>query len=267
MGGLKDKMPTTYKTMLIATLALSGIPPFAGFFSKDSILWGAFVAHPLLWGVGVLASLMTAFYMFRLVFLTFHGTTRLSQEEAGHIHEAPRVMTVPLLILAILSLVGGLIGIPHLLGHGLDRFGDFLHPVFADLPVQETGNQVAYEWITLLTSVAIAVVGIAYARKVYVVKATVPGFDEPTSGLHRLSLHKYYIDELYTRLIIRPTEQLAWVFWKIIDLVLIDGILTIGALIVKGFGSIFRYTQTGVVQNYALIMVIGAVIVLGYLVM
>ena len=267
MGGLKDKMPTTYKTMLIATLALSGIPPFAGFFSKDSILWGAFVAHPLLWGVGVLAAFMTAFYMFRLVFLTFHGTTRLSSEQAGHIHEAPKLMTVPLLILAVLSLVGGLIGIPELFGHGLDRFGDFLQPVFADLPAHETGHAAAYEWLTLLTSVVIAVVGIAYARKVYVVQGMVPGFDEPASGLHRLSLHKYYIDELYSRIIIKPIEQLAWVFWKIIDLVLIDGILTIGALMVKGFGSIFRYTQTGVVQNYALIMVLGAVIVLGYLVM
>ncbi|MBM3265932.1 MAG: hypothetical protein FJY97_21285 [candidate division Zixibacteria bacterium] len=158
-------------------------------------------------------------------------------------------------------------GIPHLLGNGLDLFGDFLHPVFLSVPEQTMDHMLVYEWITLIASVVVAAGGILYARKVYIGNAVVPGFGETQTGLHRWLLNKYYIDELYDRVIVRPIEQLAWIFWKIVDVVLIDGLLTIGALIVQGIGSLGRYTQTGVVQHYALIMVIGAVIVIGYLVM
>lgn len=262
MGGLKKAMPQTYVTMMIATLAIAGIFPLSGFFSKDAILWGAFVQNKALWGIGVIAAFMTAFYMFRLMFLTFHGNTRLTQEEAGHIKESPVVMTIPLILLAILAAFSGFIGIPII--EGWDRFGQFLAPVFSDVQSETLHYPWTLEIGAMLISVAIAVGGLAVAYLIYVSRNALPGYIEPTGRIHRLLLHKYYVDEIYEACVVNPVRGIAWGFWKIIDVVIIDGLLTVMALLVRGVGGIARYLQTGVVQNYALMMVLGAVLMIWY---
>lgn len=263
MGGLRDLMPVTYKSMLLATLAIAGIAPFAGFFSKDLILLGAFVNAPVLWFVGLVTAVMTAFYMFRLLFMTFGGKTRLTAQESEKVHESSRVMTIPLVLLAILSTVGGFIGIPHVFADGMDRFGGFLAPVFSGLPeapVPSSSVELALMVVTLLLAAA----GIWGAYTVYI--RGNPVFDRLVPrALYTLSLNKFYVDEIYDTLIVGPLRKIAWGFWRIVDNAVIDGGLTLAALTVRGVGSVIRYTQTGVVQNYALIMVVGALVVFAYL--
>jgi len=263
MGGLSSLMPVTYKSMLLATLAIAGIAPFAGFFSKDLILLGAFVNAPVLWVVGLVTAVMTAFYMFRLLFMTFGGKTRLNAQETERVHESSRVMTIPLVILAILSTAGGFIGIPHVFAAGMDRFGGFLAPVFSGLPeapVPSSSVELALMVLTLLLAAA----GIWGAYAVYIRGNTV--FDRLVPrALYTLSLRKFYVDETYDTLIVGPLRKIAWGFWRIVDNVVIDGGLTLAALTVRGLGNVIRYTQTGVVQNYALIMVIGALAVFAYI--
>ena len=263
MGGLSSLMPVTYKSMLLATLAIAGIAPFAGFFSKDLILLGAFVNAPVLWVVGLVTAVMTAFYMFRLLFMTFGGKTRLNARETERVHESSRVMTIPLVILAILSTAGGFIGIPHVFAAGMDRFGGFLAPVFSGLPeapVPSSSVELALMVLTLLLAAA----GIWGAYAVYIRGNTV--FDRLVPrALYTLSLRKFYVDETYDTLIVGPLRKIAWGFWRIVDNVVIDGGLTLAALTVRGLGNVIRYTQTGVVQNYALIMVIGALAVFAYI--
>jgi NADH-quinone oxidoreductase subunit L len=263
MGGLRDLMPVTYKSMLLATLAIAGIAPFAGFFSKDLILLGAFVNAPVLWLVGLATGAMTAFYMFRLLFMTFGGTTRLNAGETEKVHESPRVMIIPLVLLAILSTVGGFIGIPHVFADGMDRFGGFLAPVFSGLPeapVPSSSVELALMVLTLLLAAA----GIWGAYAVYIRGSTV--FERLVPRvLYTLSLRKFYVDETYEALIVGPLRKIAWGFWRIVDTAIIDGGLTLAALTVRSVGNVIRYTQTGVVQNYALIMVIGALVVFAYL--
>jgi len=263
MGGLSSLMPVTYKSMLLATLAIAGIAPFAGFFSKDLILLGAFVNAPVLWVVGLVTAVMTAFYMFRLLFMTFGGKTRLNARETERVHESSRVMTIPLVILAILSTAGGFIGIPHVFAAGMDRFGGFLAPVFSGLPeapVPSSSVELALMVLTLLLAAA----GIWGAYAVYIRGNTV--FDRLVPRvLYTLSLRKFYVDETYDTLIVGPLRKIAWGFWRIVDNVVIDGGLTLAALTVRGLGNVIRYTQTGVVQNYALIMVIGALAVFAYI--
>jgi NADH-quinone oxidoreductase subunit L len=264
MGGLKAKMPTTYKTMLIAALAISGIFPFAGFFSKDLILWGAFANFPALWGLAVIAAFMTSFYMFRLIYLTFYGTSRLTSDESIKIHESPPSMTIPLIILAVLSTIGGLIGVPHILIHGLDQFGQFLSPVFITVPELAMDHMAILEFGTMALSLVISLAGIILAYVIYVNRKVVPGHIKPI-GIHRILLHRYCIDEIYGAIVVKPIEKMAWGLWRIVDNVIIDGIITLGAVTIRGLGSLLRYSQTGIVQNYALMMVIGAVFVIGYL--
>ncbi len=263
MGGLSGLMPVTYKSMLLATLAIAGIAPFAGFFSKDLILLGAFVNAPVLWLVGMITAGMTAFYMFRLLFMTFGGKTRMNAQEADKVHESPRVMTIPLVILAILSTVGGFIGIPHLFADGMDHFGAFLSPVFSSVPaapVPSASTELALMVLTLLVAVA----GIWGAYATYIRGNTV--FDRLVPRvLYTLSLRKFYVDETYEVLIVGPLRKIALRLWRILDTAVIDGGVTLVALTVRGLGNVIRYTQTGVVQHYALAMVIGALIVFAYL--
>ena len=263
MGGLSGLMPVTYKSMLLATLAIAGIAPFAGFFSKDLILLGAFVNAPVLWFVGLITAVMTSFYMFRLLFMTFGGKTRLNAQETEKVHESSRVMTIPLVLLAMLSTVGGFIGIPHVFASGMDRFGEFLAPVFSGLtevPVPSSSVEMALMVLTL----RLAAAGIWGAYAVYIRGNTV--FDRLVPrALYTLSLRKFYVDEIYDALIVVPLRKIAWGFWRIVDTAIIDGGLTLAALTVRGVGSVIRYTQTGVVQNYALIMLVGALVVFAYL--
>src|SRR5882762_5059433 len=216
MGNLSHKIPTTFLTMLIATLAISGIPGFAGFFSKDEILWQAWTseggAYRLLWVVGYFTALMTAFYMFRLMYLSFHGRPRMSHEVEHHIHESPTSMTGPLVVLAVCSLFAGFLGWPHSLG-GSDRFAKFLEPVFAReaqvLTEQGRAAQVAagekeaerttsIEYLLMFLSVAAGVVGWGMAWKAY--RHADRGYVEPIAAappLYKWLLNKYYVDEGY----------------------------------------------------------------------
>jgi NADH-quinone oxidoreductase subunit L len=278
MGGLKAKMPITFMTFLLATIAIAGIPGFAGFFSKDEILWQAFAnpfhhgANVALWAVGATAAGLTAFYMFRLVFMTFFGTTRLSEKAWHHLHESPWVITVPLVCLAFLSVVGGWIGVPAVLGHvfgGMPNyFEEYLHPIFAysKAYTEASGahgvHNVALEWGLMATSVVIACGGIGLAAALYLIKPQIPAkFTAAFPALHRAVYNKWYIDEIYDAMIVNPTKAAGQFLWKGFDVVVVDGIVNGVAAIVRGFSGLFRHIQTGMVHNYAFSMVLGVVVI------
>ena len=209
MGGLAQKIPTTFGTMLAATLAIAGIPPLAGFFSKDEILWKSWVANPILWAIGFATALMTAFYMFRLVYLTFWSPSRVDHEVEHHIHESPTSMTGPLVVLAFFSITAGFLGIPHSLG-GSNRFERFLEPVFAreatvagaergtPAPAKEEKTEPT-EYILMLLSVGAAVAGWGMAGRAY--RHAGKGYTEPIAAaappIYDVLLNKYYVDEAY----------------------------------------------------------------------
>jgi NADH-quinone oxidoreductase subunit L len=270
MGGLKKYLPTTYKTFLIGAIAISGIPPLAGFFSKDEILWKAFSdGSPILWLVGAAGAGLTAFYMFRLVSLTFEGSPRFDEHHL-HPHEAPKTMTVPLIILAVLSIVGGFVGIPESLGGG-NRFEHFLEPVFARadskmlMPYREVS---AIEYVLMAASIAIAGTGIFFARKVYLERKEIA---ERTAAkfprIYKLLFNKYFVDEFYDAAVVTPigksSEKL---LWKRLDIGTIDGLINFTAKATEYASQFFRRVQTGVVQSYAIVFVAGILFILGWLI-
>ena len=198
MGALWNKIPITAKTFMAATIAISGIPPLAGFVSKDAILGAAFNARPALWVIGFITAGMTAFYMFRLVNMTFFGESHVSHEAEHHLHESPASMTVPLMILAVLSVVGGWIGWPESLG-GSDHFAHFLDPVIAKnaevaAAAAESGSR-GTEYMLMLASVLVGLFGIWLAWQFYIKKPSIPdGLATRFSGVYRLLYNKYYVD-------------------------------------------------------------------------
>ncbi|HUI65004.1 MAG TPA: NADH-quinone oxidoreductase subunit L, partial [Bacteroidota bacterium] len=268
MGGLRSELPVTFRTFLVGTIAIAGIPPLAGFFSKDEILWRTFDGgHTLLWLAGLCAAGMTALYMFRLLTLTFGGEKRW--DKGVHPHEAPRSMTIPLVVLAVLSGIGGFVGIPASLGGG-GALEQWLDPIFEQakeklaLPVH--GTEPA-EYILMALSVLVALVGIYLARLWYVRKKDIPGvLVQKVPGAYRILLNKYYVDEFYDAAVVRPTvkgsEKL---LWKGVDVTLIDGIVNGVAKLIGGLGSVLRLAQSGVAQNYVLVFLAGVVLVLGWL--
>lgn len=269
MGGLRKYLPITFKTMFVATLAISGIPFFSGFFSKDEILWKSFSSdygHPLFWVVGVITAALTAFYMFRLIYLTFYGEERMDEKTRSHLHESPRMMTTPLLILAALSVVGGLIGIPHVLGISLgipNAFEHWLEPVFATtVALMDTGaahGSASTEIMLMVFSVALVVGSIFLARRFYLTNPELAGqWREKLSGFHRLALGKYFIDEIYEKVVIRPLYYFSVFLWKIVDVLLIDGLINGGAFMVGAFSRLMRLAQTGRVSSYATVFAAGA---------
>jgi NADH-quinone oxidoreductase subunit L len=281
MGGLKSKMPLTFITFLLATIAIAGIPGFAGFFSKDEILWQAF-ANPLhgnlnylLWGFGAVAAGLTAFYMFRLVFMTFFGECRINPKAKDHLHESPMVIVFPLLVLAFLSVVGGYLGIPKVIGElfgGIPNyFEHFLAPVFefSEEYVKSQGHAVAHhsaalEWGLMGVSVAIAVVGIFIAFVMYVQNNTLPArFTATFPALHRAVYNKWYIDELYDFLFVNPCKALGNFLWKGFDVVVIDGIVDGVATVVMAISGVLKNLQSGYVHNYAMSMALGVVVIIG----
>ncbi len=270
MGGLKKYMPTTYKTFFVAALAISGIPPLSGFFSKDEILWKAFIdGSPILWVVGALTAGMTAFYMFRLVTLTFDGAERFDTHHL-HPHEAPKTMTTPLVILAVLSVVGGLIGIPHSLGGG-NQFEVFLEPVFEKAAMKMSlpyHDAAAAEYLLMAVSVAIAAGSISFARFVYLRRTDIAaGVAERFPGVHALLWNKYFVDEVYDAAIVMPIKKMSEVLlWKGVDVHVIDNTINTGSKFVGFLSEIFRRVQTGVAQTYALVFVAGILFVLGWLI-
>jgi NADH-quinone oxidoreductase subunit L len=266
MGGLKSKLPITFATMLIGTLAISGIPPFAGFFSKDEILAHAYQQSTTLYVIGVLTAMLTSFYMFRMLYLTFYGKFRGTHDQEHHLHESPPTITIPLIILAILSTIGGFIGIPGSNGehHWLQHF---LEPVFrnsnAVTPIVEMPQSTE---ITLMCiSVGVAVLAFIYAYLKYKKNGEVPVADtEERSVWENLSYNKFYIDELYDAIIRKPLDALSGFFYNVIDRAGIDGLVnSIGRAPVDASKGL-RLLQTGNVGFYIFMMVIGIIAVLVY---
>jgi NADH-quinone oxidoreductase subunit L len=262
MGGLAKKLPITFITFLIATVAIAGIPPFAGFFSKDEILAHAFERSPLLWGLGVLGALMTTFYMFRLLYLTFFGSFRGTEEQKHHLHESPLVMTIPLIVLALLSVVGGFIGIPEVLG-GSNQLAQYLAPVIYSVgPDAHHTLSHATEYILMAVSTGLVLVVIFIAYQKYVKKNTVPLAEGQEEGLQKVVYNKYYIDELYDNIIVKPLYSLSGFFSKVIDNSLVDGIVNgVGKSVELG-SRVLRYTQSGSISAYLFAMVIGIILIL-----
>jgi NADH-quinone oxidoreductase subunit L len=275
MGGLKRRMPITYWTFLMATLAISGIPGFSGFFSKDEILWKTFSSDygsAIIWVVGWLTAGLTAFYMFRLIYLTFFGEERMDSHTKEHMHESPKVMTIPLIALAVLSVIGGWIGIPHILGGG-NQFEKFLEPVMSGAHHNEeisqalasAGHSSSVEMILMAGSVAIVLIFIYLAYYMYNKNIAVAGkMRNSFSGIHKLLYGKYFIDELYGAVIVRPLLNGSLFLWKIVDVIIIDGLLNGLATLIGDMSRGLRPVQTGNLRTYATIFLLGVIFILGY---
>jgi NADH-quinone oxidoreductase subunit L len=305
MGGLSARLKWTRLTMLVGCIAIAGIPPLAGFFSKDEILWSAFKIGGygrVVWAIGFVVAGLTAFYMFRLYHMTFSGTFRGTAEQDAHVHESPATMVVPLQVLAVGSILAGLVGIPHVIGHLIhvpNAFERFLHPVMA--PAQETLKQVhtaavppeSWEWLLMGLSVAVGALGIVVARTVFRARGARPDPLERAPALHRTLYNKYWVDELYGRVFVRglalgggtglfatdryvvdggdgdvrPGLGVNGVGWAVRDVVakvsdawdryVIDFLVNLVGLVLDNASYVVRSVQNGLVQHYALAMLIA----------
>jgi NADH-quinone oxidoreductase subunit L len=249
MGGLGKWLPVTKWTMLIGCIAIAGIPPFAGFFSKDEILSAAYGKSPVYYVIGVLTALMTAFYMFRLYATTFMGGFRGTDQQQQHLHESPAAMTIPLIVLAVLSVFGGFLGVPEAIKPDAHWLGRFLEPVVGSAP-KEVSN--GTEWGLMGVSVAIALVGTLWAVSRFSKR---PELGEPT-GFGKVLANKWYVDEFYNAVIVKPIDLLAQ-FLVFFDKNVIDGIVNgVGSLVQYGSRQL-RLLQSGLVGGYVLLMVLG----------
>ena len=289
MGGLKEYMPSTYKTFLIATIAIAGIPPLAGFFSKDEILaytfnagFGEFAGalYFLLWGVGIVTAFLTAFYMFRLTFGTFNGEFKLPEKVSGasgaekYLHESPKTMTIPLWTLGGLSIVGGFIGVPNFLlstfthqEEHINLLHNWLYNVTADASLTLSHS---IEWTLMTASILIAVGGVYVAYRMYGSGATEAAdsrLAERFGGLYQTWKEKYNLDEFYEGLVVHPVVRMSDKGLSKFDMSIVDGIVNTVGGVVRLFGSMFRYIQTGVASNYALALVLGVILVLSMLIL
>jgi NADH-quinone oxidoreductase subunit L len=265
MGGLRPRMPTTFVTMLIGCLAIAGVPPLAGFFSKDHILLHAWERSPTLWAAATIGAGLTAFYMFRLFFLCFLGPCRATAEVREHIHESPAAMRLPLIVLAALAFTGGFVGLPD---HWLwgNRFAAFLAPVFArdgvagaHAAAHGAGHGVAPEGWLMLGSLVAASAGIGIAYAFYFRRPATPAVvGARFAGAQRWLSHAYYVDELYDALVVHPFARLATFAARIVDPGIIDGAVNGTATLVAVLGGVWRRVQTGNVQHYALSFLVGA---------
>jgi NADH-quinone oxidoreductase subunit L len=266
MGGLRKKLPVTFLTMMIGTIAIAGLPPFSGFFSKDEILAHVYEHNKVFWVIAVIGAMFTSFYMFRMMYLTYSGSFRGTIDQEHHLHESPASMTIPLIVLAVLSALGGVIGIPAVLGGG-HWLESFLAPVF-EVSASKTSAMAldhTTEYVLMAISVSAALISMVYAYIRYVKQGHVPAEDRTDRGLlARLSYNKFYIDEVYNSLITRPLDALSGFFYKTVDKAGIDGI-------VNGFGrgaveasKGFRLLQTGMVGFYIFMMVAGILALLFY---
>jgi NADH-quinone oxidoreductase subunit L len=259
MGGLKKHLRITHITFLAGCLAIAGMPPFSGFFSKDEILAVAYANNPVLWILGVLGAMMTAFYMFRLYGMTFLGKFRGSNDQEHHLHESPAAITIPLVILAILSVVGGWIGIPEIFLHGGHRLEAFLTPVFAQsnairerLPLNHST-----EYILMGISVAVSLVALLFAISKY------KNYRRPehaSTGIGKLLENKWYVDEIYENIIVRPLRSLSLFFNDIIEKRIIDGLVNGTGKVVNYGARQLRWMQSGQVGAYVLLMVLGILV-------
>ena len=269
MGGLRKYTPITFWTMVIAALAISGIIPFAGFFSKDEILWSAWAGgYPVIWFVGLLTAGLTAFYMFRLIFLAFSGEGRYTEEVRHHLHESPSSMTVPLVILGILSAVGGFVGLPAWIGP--NRLFHFLEPSLrfayhGGHEQHEASHAVEMGFAGL--SIAVALIGIFVAYRLYVSRPeAASALANRMKLLHRLLFRKYYVDEIYDAAIVHPVMNASTdLLWKRADAGLIDGIVNGAGETIKGLGAVLKRVQNGLIRSYAAWILLGMVAILLYI--
>ncbi|MXY31531.1 MAG: NADH-quinone oxidoreductase subunit L [Gammaproteobacteria bacterium] len=294
MGGLRTSMPVTWITMWIATLAIAGVWPLAGFFSKDEIIWYAGLAasssYPalftVLWVLALATALLTAIYMTRLMVMTFHGANRTGREEARHLHEAPRVMTIPLILLAILSVVGGWVNVPEevassVLGlAGALPTSEWLHHWLE--PITASATEIRYEhlgepahaapfgggevlWAGLSTLAALALV-LFTARAAARWKVVPAAEAAAPTGLGSLLFNKWYVDEFYDRFVVQPVLAASRFAWRVIDAVLIDGAVNGLGLVTRAGGAFVSLFQTGQVNTYALVLTLGVLAILGFVV-
>lgn len=266
MGGLRRALPITFWVFLIGTFAISGFPLLAGFFSKDEIFANTFAAGGRLWwGFAGLGGMITAIYMCRLLFVTFFGNFRGTAEQKHHLHESPWVMTVPLIVLAVLSVAGGFLNTPHFLHLGTPQWlGHFLEPVVRNANPAHGGEPhhlaESTEWSLMLFTTSLALVVIVVSYFVYAVRRSLPVADSEQTGLTKVLAHKFYVDEIYDFLFVKPTEKLSQLLHYFADIWAIDGLVNgVGAGVQK-VGAQFRKLQNGNMEYYLLGMVIGAVL-------
>ena len=260
MGGLKGKLKITYLTFLIGCLAIAGIPGFSGFFSKDEILAGAFANSPIFYGIALFTALLTAFYMFRLYATTFRGSFRGTHDQEHHLHESPPAIVIPLVILAVLSLIGGFVGIPEFMLHGAHALRDFMAPVFAEstkiLPEHTVSHET--EWMLTGLSTALIVIVVIFAWMKFSRK---PDTAE-ASGFGKLLANKWYVDEIYDAVIVRPLHKLGGLFKSVIESSVIDGVVNgVGRAVNYGSRQM-RLLQSGQVGSYVLLMVLSMLVVI-----
>lgn len=258
MGGLKSKMPITFITFMLGTIAIAGIPPFAGFFSKDEILASLYHHDPVMWGLAIVGSALTSFYMFRVFILTFYGEFRGTEKQAHHLHESPITMTLPLIILAVFSVGGGLINLPHFAG-GNEFLAHWLAPL---LP--EAGEAGEVNFLSLEGGAPLLAAFLPAFLAIYVfgMQKSVPSEDAEISGIQKVIYHKFYIDELYDMLFVKPIAFLSNFFFQVIDFLVIDLFVEGLGRFVKYASSEFRRAQTGNVGIYLFCMVAAIVVIL-----
>ena len=262
MGGLKSKLKITFATMMIGTIAIAGLPPFSGFFSKDEILAHAYEHNKVLWAIGLFTAFLTAFYMFRMMYLTFFGKYRGTHHAESHIHEPPKTMTFPLIVLAVLAAIGGIINIPHVFG-GNEWLAHWL--AGAGIAQHELGLDHITEFALMGVSVLAALGATLYAYTKYVKNAHVPVADEGKRSLFaKISYNKFYLDEIYDATIRKPLDAFSTFFYRIIDKKLIDGLVNgLGFTANEGSKGL-RLLQSGNVGFYIFMMVFGIVALLLY---
>jgi NADH-quinone oxidoreductase subunit L len=254
MGGLSKKLKITFGTFVVGCIAIAGIPPFSGFFSKDAILLSAFEKSPVLYGIALFAALLTAFYMFRLLFITFTGKFRGTHEQEHHLHESPAAMTIPLIILAVLAFAGGWVGIPDVLMQGGDKIGKFLAPVIQSHGEHSVSHSTEYMLMGLSTGLVLVVIIAAWFKFKNYQRHEVTGFGKVLEN-------KWYVDELYEKIIVQPLHWFGGFLNSIFDKYVVDGLVNgVGRLVNYGSRQL-RLLQSGQVANYVLLMVAGMVVI------
>lgn len=261
MGGLRKAMPITFWVFLIGTMAIAGFPFLSGFFSKDEIFAYTY-AHggKLWWGLVGLGAMFTAIYMCRLLYVTFFGSFRGTHEQEHHLHESPKIMTIPLIILAVLSVAGGFLNTPHFMHLGNDQW--LAHWFSAVIPMSEMHLDASTEWtlMTFTTSLALVIIAVSYF--IYGKPSNLPVADEAQTGLTRVIANKFYVDEIYDFLFVRPVEKLSKLFHYYVDIQGIDGIVNGVASAVQALGAQVRKLQNGNIEYYLLGMVAGAILLM-----
>ena len=253
MGGLSKKLKVTFITFVIGCIAIAGIPPFSGFFSKDAILLSAFEKNPVLYGIALFTAMLTAFYMFRLLFITFSGKFRGTHEQEHHLHESPASMTIPLIILAVLSIIGGFVGIPEFL-HGGDQLGEFLSPVIKPNGEHTVAHSTEYMLMGLSTGLVTAMIIFAWIKFRNYQRTEATGFGKVLEN-------KWYVDEMYDKIIVNPLNKFGGFLKTVIEKSVIDDLVNgVGRLVNYG-GRQLRLLQSGQVGNYVLLMVVSMVLI------